>query len=285
VLVNRAGDEFLPVPVSLRSEQWSRWERRAHEFQYLLESPACSDDVFKAVVHTFILITDELSIRRLRTIPRSGLGCRARGNVSVIFRSTTLHFLTELHLPSHGRSSHYSQGLLFCFRGTHSRIGCGYSSADAVRSRLSRKPAATELKSIRLSALAELEPPRSQAAFINRATTWPSVLTAVNHAPMNPRTGLLPAIHSRYIEDNRGVRFLPSQSLKKRTPSTSTSVTCSRSSTAAAPSPPLPPSILKLLRRNSPLIRKLSFFPQNSFQFLASSRVLHSPDSARLRPF
>src|SRR5258708_37793895 len=54
VLVNRAGDEFLPR-AGFPFNQSSRIRRRdcANEVQYLSESLACSDDVFKAVVHTF----------------------------------------------------------------------------------------------------------------------------------------------------------------------------------------------------------------------------------------
>src|SRR5258706_4113584 len=51
-----------------------------------------------------------------------------------------------------------------------------------------------------------LEPPRSPS--LTGRPTWPSVLTAVNHAPMNPENGLAPGQSIRgCIGDNGGVRF------------------------------------------------------------------------------
>src|ERR1700739_3988713 len=85
--------------------------------------------------------------------------------------------------------------------------------------------------------------PRPQAASFNRATQR-SVLTTVNHAPMNPENGLAPGQSIRGCRvDNRAVRFPgPHNRLRSARPLRLRASHALDPARLLRPRPPFPPS-------------------------------------------
>src|ERR1700741_3238089 len=115
--MNGARDKILPSS-GFSFDESSRISRcdDSNEIQPLSESTAYSDDVLKAVVHTFAVHCLTVSLTHGNAGFISSLG-ETGFDIVLILRKKCIS-------PSHGRSFHYSLGLLFFSGGftfLHSR--------------------------------------------------------------------------------------------------------------------------------------------------------------------